>query len=289
ESGRGEASGRRWTDAHRGVRPPARRPAVESARRAGPGPAPGGVANDRRRRDRAPARARVERADAHRDPRAVGAGFRQLRGPVAERRLLRGGDPLALGARELLLVPGLPHQRPGHVQARRGRDRPPAPHARRALERGGRSTRVEVIMRRTGGEPAVVSVPPERQPPAAVAGILSRYVDRDGGLQGDPAEAVPALVRDLDRHSAKVRISKEVVLWAASRARRAARAEERQKVEDELRSGSRSLAALKLPLYPYQIDGMLHLAFTERALLGDDMGLGKTAQAVAACALVREL
>jgi len=34
---------------------------------------------------------------------------------------------------------------------------------------------------------------------------------------------------------------------------------------------------------------MLHLAFTERALLGDEMGLGKTAQAVAACALLREL
>src|SRR6266581_2927505 len=64
------------------------------------------------------------------------------------------------------------------------------PAGRSALACGGRSTRVEVFMRRTGGEPAVVSVPPERQPPAAVAGILSRYVDRDGRLQGDPAEAV---------------------------------------------------------------------------------------------------
>src|SRR3989441_1871846 len=160
---------------------------------------------------------------------------------------------------------------------------------RSALERADRSPRVEVFVRRMGEEPDVVFVFPKRRLPAAVAGILSRYVDRDGRLQGDPAEAVPALVRDLDRHQAVVRISKEVVLWAACRARRAARAAERQKVEDELRSGSRSLAELKLPLYPYQIDGMLHLAFTERALLGDDMGLGKTAQAVAACALLREL
>ncbi|HJW67577.1 MAG TPA: DEAD/DEAH box helicase, partial [Gaiellaceae bacterium] len=175
-----------------------------------------------------------------------------------------------------------------HVEAVTARLRR-TPAGRSALKHGGRSTRVELFMRRTGGEPEVVSVLPERRLPAAVAEILSRYVDRDGRLQGDLAEALPALVRDLDRHPAAVRISKEVVLWAAGRARRAARAAERLNVADELRSGSRSLAALKLPLYPYQIDGMLHLAFTERALLGDEMGLGKTAQAVAACALLREL
>jgi DNA-binding NarL/FixJ family response regulator len=163
------------------------------------------------------------------------------------------------------------------------------PAGRAALERGGRSTRVEVFMRRSGGEPAVACVLPERKLPAAVAAILGRYVGRDGNLEGDPAEAVPALVRDLDGHRAAVRIGSEVVLWATDRARCAVHAAERQKVEDELRSGRRSLPALKLPLYPYQIDGMLHLAFTERALLGDEMGLGKTAQAVAACMLLREL
>jgi hypothetical protein len=163
------------------------------------------------------------------------------------------------------------------------------PAGRSALARGGRSTRVEIFMRRTGGEPAVVAVLPERKLHAGVADILSRYLDRDDRLQGDPAEAVPALLRDLGPYRAAVRISKEVVPWAAGRAHRAARAVERETVEDELRSGIRSLAGLKLPLYSYQIDGMLHLAFTERALLGDDMGLGKTAQAVGACVLLREL
>src|SRR5438309_1293661 len=175
-----------------------------------------------------------------------------------------------------------------HVEAVMARLRR-TPAGRAALQRGGHSTRVEVFMRRTGGEPAVVCVLPERKPPPAVAAVLGRYVGRDGSLHGDPAEAVPALVRDLDGHRATVRIGKEVVLWATDRARRAVRAAERQEVEEELRSGRRSLAALKLPLYPYQVDGMLHLAFTERALLGDEMGLGKTAQAVAACALLREL
>ena len=49
-------------------------------------------------------------------------------------------------------------------------------------------------MRRTGGEPAVAAVLPERQAARRVADILRRYFDRDGRLQGDPAEAVPALV-----------------------------------------------------------------------------------------------
>ena len=43
------------------------------------------------------------------------------------------------------------------------------------------------------------------------------------------------------------------------------------------------------PLFPYQREGMLHLAFGERALLADEMGLGKTIQAIAACALLHHL
>jgi len=44
-----------------------------------------------------------------------------------------------------------------------------------------------------------------------------------------------------------------------------------------------------VPLFPYQRQGMLYLAFTERTLLADEMGLGKTIQAIAACALVHRL
>src|SRR2546430_11818740 len=80
------------------------------------------------------------------------------------------------------------------------------PAGRSALDRGGRSPRVEVFVRRTGEEPEVVFVPPKRRLPAALAEILSRYVDRDGRLQGDPAEAVPALVRGPDRHRRAVRM-----------------------------------------------------------------------------------
>ena len=44
---------------------------------------------------------------------------------------------------------------------------------------------------------------------------------------------------------------------------------------------------LRHKLLPYQREGMLHLAFGERALLADDMGLGKTIQAIAAAELLR--
>jgi SNF2 family DNA or RNA helicase len=57
----------------------------------------------------------------------------------------------------------------------------------------------------------------------------------------------------------------------------------------DVQQGKRTLELGKLPLYPYQREGMLHLAFVERALLADDMGLGKTVQAIAACEILRRL
>src|SRR5208282_2434094 len=60
---------------------------------------------------------------------------------------------------------------------------------------------------------------------------------------------------------------------------------------DELkaRSGEWPAHETKMPLFPSQREGMLHLAFTERALLADEMGLGKTIQAIAACALLQRM
>ena len=52
------------------------------------------------------------------------------------------------------------------------------------------------------------------------------------------------------------------------------------------RSGASRSTCCGIRCLPYQREGMLHLAFTERALLADEMGLGKTIQAIAACALL---
>ena len=63
----------------------------------------------------------------------------------------------------------------------------------------------------------------------------------------------------------------------------------RREYELKVQSGEWPVQETIVPLFPYQREGMLHLAFTERALLADEMGLGKTIQAIAACALLHRL
>src|SRR4030095_3433167 len=63
----------------------------------------------------------------------------------------------------------------------------------------------------------------------------------------------------------------------------------RREYEQKVQNGEWPISETKVPLFPYQREGMLHLAFTERALLADEMGLGKTIQAIAACALLERL
>jgi SNF2 family DNA or RNA helicase len=48
------------------------------------------------------------------------------------------------------------------------------------------------------------------------------------------------------------------------------------------------VANLKLPLYPYQIEGVKFLLDRERAILADDVGLGKTVQAICSCLTLNE-
>jgi len=63
----------------------------------------------------------------------------------------------------------------------------------------------------------------------------------------------------------------------------------RREYETRVQSGEWPPQETLVPLLPYQREGMLHLAFKERALLADEMGLGKTIQAIAACALLHRL
>ena len=90
-------------------------------------------------------------------------------------------------------------------------------------------------------------------------------------------------------HPDALRVSRLLEGWVEARQASARRLRERERYTAELREGRRSLDFLKRPLLPYQVEGVLQLAFGERALLADDMGLGKTVQAMAACALLREL
>lgn len=100
---------------------------------------------------------------------------------------------------------------------------------------------------------------------------------------GAQVEALPAALRK------RVRFSGHIRVWA-ERAHHAAELERLRRVfEADVAAGKRGDNPVNLPLYPYQREGMMHLAFHGRALLADEMGLGKTVQAIAAAELLRRL
>jgi SNF2 family DNA or RNA helicase len=87
----------------------------------------------------------------------------------------------------------------------------------------------------------------------------------------------------------RLRISQEVEPWILAQRRASERKALRKDYEHRVQAGSWPAQETTVPLFPYQREGMLHLAFSERALLADEMGLGKTIQAIAACALLHRL
>ena len=87
----------------------------------------------------------------------------------------------------------------------------------------------------------------------------------------------------------ELRISQEIEPWLECRRRMAEGVTLRRTYEHNVQAGIWPAQETLLPLFPYQREGMLHLACAERALLADEMGLGKTVQAVAAAALLRRL
>lgn len=113
---------------------------------------------------------------------------------------------------------------------------------------------------------------------------LCELFDDDGFLIANVDEALPKL-----RRTSKVRISQDVEPFLEARRRAEERRSLRRDYETGVVEGRHPEHVTLHPLYPYQREGMLHLAFGERALLADEMGLGKTIQAVAACALLHHL
>src|SRR5690606_4953535 len=85
-----------------------------------------------------------------------------------------------------------------------------------------------------------------------------------------------------------IRISRHFGAWLERWWRRNSQGEAREAFLAEVAAGTATWDLVKHPLLPYQKDGVLHLAFGERALLADDMGLGKTVQAIAACELLAQ-
>ncbi|MGO8925947.1 MAG: DEAD/DEAH box helicase, partial [Limisphaerales bacterium] len=124
----------------------------------------------------------------------------------------------------------------------------------------------------------------------SVPAALRAWFRPDGALhKGPPEESVEELRRLADGTVPALRLSQELAPWLEGRRHAAERKHLRRDYELKVHRGEWPAHETKVPLFPYQREGMLHLAFTERALLADEMGLGKTIQAIAACALLHRL
>lgn len=177
-----------------------------------------------------------------------------------------------------------------HVEAVLERLRLRGTKAFRSAAAGG-PTCAEAYLSRHGQPEVRLLLPP--QTPKPVRAFFGPFFGADGRLLAEPASAVPALVRAWKQAPETVRrcarVSADVEDWSADLVRRSARVQARADFLNDVKAGKRSLDLVRHKLYPYQEEGMLHLAFGERALLADEMGLGKTVQAVAACELLRRL
>lgn len=87
----------------------------------------------------------------------------------------------------------------------------------------------------------------------------------------------------------RIKLSSFIIPWLESEDLRNQAPKKREVYLNDVTEGKRDPNVVNHPLYDYQIEGMLHLAFKGRAILADEMGLGKTVQAIAACELLRQL
>jgi superfamily II DNA/RNA helicase/gluconate kinase len=163
------------------------------------------------------------------------------------------------------------------------------PRAFEQAARGG-SPLVEVYLDRRGKRPLVKVRWPEDVLPALRRQIGVLFT-ADGTLLASPEDGVSSLKRVFNHAPSwreKVRISFEVGNLVKRLERLSARKRAREQFVLDVEQGKRTTNVVRHPLYQYQVDGALHLAFTERAMLADDMGLGKTVQAIAACEILRQ-
>jgi len=144
--------------------------------------------------------------------------------------------------------------------------------------------RAEIFLSRHGDARPVLMEPPQGIGQKARA-FLAPFLARGGALKARPAN-IRALVKAAPDAPNDVRISRHFGAWLDREKRFTARERARAAFLKATRTGHAGWDIVKHPLLPYQKEGVLHLAFGERALLADEMGLGKTVQAIAACELL---
>ena len=151
----------------------------------------------------------------------------------------------------------------------------------RAVETG--SDRLDVVPDSSGGSLRLIC-----QGGRVPRPLRSWFLPDGRHANGAAHETLAALER-LARNTPHLRLSQELRPWSENRQHAEERDQLRHEYEQKVHRGEWPAHETKVPLFPYQREGMLHLAFTERALLADEMGLGKTIQAIAACSLLHRL
>ncbi len=157
----------------------------------------------------------------------------------------------------------------------------------RQARRGTASGRIEIFLDERDGRDLRMTTPAPiaDSRPAFVHEAQRLYANLRRGSQ----RALQALEELAGANPDCLRVSRRLQSWVAARRAGRRRQREHDRLKATLTDGASDATLLKQPLLPYQVDGVLHLAFRERALLADDMGLGKTVQAIAACALLHKL
>jgi superfamily II DNA or RNA helicase len=152
-----------------------------------------------------------------------------------------------------------------------------------AIEKNKRSPRIDIIVDPFRNTLRLMTA--QKTVPIS----LREWFDNDGILVGDSPAAVVEALANLSKKMPQLRLSIEVEPWLKNRTWSDERIKLRREYEQKVQNGEWPAQETKVPLFPYQREGMLHLAFSERALLADEMGLGKTIQAIAAAALLHRL
>lgn len=151
------------------------------------------------------------------------------------------------------------------------------------------STRIEIYVHPADNQIKIMW--PQEDIPELV--FLKDFFSARGSLISEGKIVLPVITRLLHKEPEvvreKVRLSARLQTVLEESLDFTQKMAERDFFLTDVAEGKYSLEVAKVPLYDYQKQGMLHLAFLERAILADEMGLGKTVQAIGAAKLLRKL
>lgn len=163
----------------------------------------------------------------------------------------------------------------GKLQAKRG--------AKSALRRGFEPSYSEIHLQ-YGGRRSIRFRAGSDCPPELIAAAAELF--QDGDLPQERFAELPALLAEAGRVGHELRCYDDALAFVAEVRDGERRREILAAAYPQGAASSELAGLLKVPLYPYQMQGALFAARAGRALIGDEMGLGKTIQAIGAAEIL---